>query len=60
MVGSIAAVVGAILNLMGSGHDIHWGFLQISVANLLVIVLMVVTFIAAILIPFRHKNGGRP
>ncbi len=59
MFASISLALGAIFNLMGSGHYIHWGFVQISVANLLVIVLMVVTFFAAILIPFRHKSGGK-
>jgi hypothetical protein len=37
---------------------VHWGFIQISVANLVVIGLMVVVFVAAILIPFRRRDRG--
>ena len=39
---------------------LHWGFIQLSLANFVVIVLMVVVFALAILIPFpRHKGRGR-
>ena len=50
-------MVGSLINLTGPGHYIHWGFIQISVANLVVIGLMVVVFAAAILIPFRRPGG---
>jgi membrane protein YqaA with SNARE-associated domain len=36
---------------------VHWGFIQMSVANLVLIGLMVVVFVAAILIPFRRHSG---
>ena len=50
----------SLVNLNGQGHYLHWGFIQISVANLLLIVAMVVVFLAAILIPFpQHKRRGR-
>jgi hypothetical protein len=53
-------LLGALINLNGSGHYIHWGFIQMSVANLVVIVLMVVVFVLAILLPFpRRKRGNR-
>ena len=39
-----------------SGRYVHWGVIQISLTNLLVIVFMVVLFIAALLAPFP---GGR-
>jgi hypothetical protein len=55
----VGLMIGAVFNLLGEGHYIHWGFVQISVANLVVIVLMVVTFVAAIALPFRHRAGGR-
>ncbi len=54
---SNAALIGALINLSGPGHYVHWGFISISVANLVVIGLMVVTFVAAIAIPFRRKGG---
>lgn len=55
---AVMSMLGALINLGGSGHYVHWGFIQISVANLIVILLMVVTFFAALLIPF-HRRGGR-
>jgi membrane protein YqaA with SNARE-associated domain len=51
-------LLGSLVNLNGSGHYVHWGFIQISVANLVLIGLMVVVFIAAILVPFRRHGGG--
>jgi len=41
------------------GHYISWHFIQISVANLAIIVLMVVTFIAALLLPFPGRARRR-
>jgi ABC-type proline/glycine betaine transport system permease subunit len=55
---AVATLLGSLINLNGSGHYIHWGFIQISVANVILIGLMIVVFIAAILIPF-HRRGGR-
>jgi hypothetical protein len=55
-----ALLLGALVNLNGQGDYIHWGFIQISVANFVVIVAMVVVFVLAILLPFpRRKGGGR-
>jgi ABC-type proline/glycine betaine transport system permease subunit len=45
-------MIASLINLNGQGHYLHWGFIQISVANLVLIGLMVVVFIAAILLPF--------
>jgi len=54
------ALLGALINLNGNGHYIHWGFIQISVANLTVILLMILVFVLAILIPFpKRKEGDR-
>ena len=50
-------MLGALVNLNHTGHYLHWGFIQLSVANLVVILLMVVVFVAAVVIPFR--TGGR-
>jgi hypothetical protein len=50
-------MLGALVNLNHTGHYLHWGFIQISVANVVVILLMVAVFVAAIAIPFR--SGGR-
>jgi hypothetical protein len=57
--GGVARVVaGAPVNLNHPGRYLHWGVIQISVANLVVIGLMVVVFVAAVLLPF--PKGKRP
>ena len=57
---SSRALLGALINLNGSGRYIHWGFIQISVANFVVIILMVVVFVLAILLPFpKRKRDGQ-
>lgn len=38
------------------GHFLHWGVVQISLANLLVIILMIVIFVLALVIPFPHSR----
>jgi len=58
---AVSGLLGSIVNLDGLGHYLHWHFINISVANLIVICLMVVVFIAAVLLPFpRHRadKGG--
>jgi len=53
-------LIASLINLNGSGRYIHWGFVQMSVANLVLIGLMVLVFIAAILVPYRrHGRGDR-
>jgi len=55
----IGTLFGSLIDLNHPGHYVHWGAIQISYANLLVIVLMVVVFCAAILIPFKaQKDKG--
>jgi hypothetical protein len=54
----MGGLFGSLINLNGSGRYVHWGFIQISVANLILIGVMVVVFVAAILIPFRRHGGG--
>jgi hypothetical protein len=47
------AVSGAMsINLNHPGRYVHWGVIQISVANLILILVMVILFVAAILLPF--------
>ena len=56
----LGTLFGSLIDLNHPGHYIHWGFIQMSYANLLVIVLMIVVFLAAILIPFKsHKSEDR-
>ncbi|WP_328640612.1 hypothetical protein [Streptomyces canus] len=46
------SALAAPVDLNGTGRYVHWGVIQLSVANLVVIGLMVVVFVAALLLPF--------
>ena len=50
-------IVASVINLTHPGHYVHWGVIQISVANLVVIGLMVVVFVLAIVLPFPKAKG---
>ncbi len=54
---SFGVLIASLINLNGSGRYIHWGFIQISVANLVVILLMIAVFVLAILLPFPRRKG---
>lgn len=45
-------VMGAVFNLNNPAHVVHWHFFQMSVSNIVAIVLMLVVFALAILLPF--------
>ncbi len=49
-------VAPAVFDLNGPAHYVHWHFFQMSVANLIVIGLMILVFIAAILLPFPRRE----
>lgn len=51
--------LGALINLDHYGHYIQWHVIQISVGNLIVIVLMVATFIAALFAPFPGRRSRK-
>ena len=40
--------------VLEAGKYVHWGVLNVSVANLAVIAVMIVVFVLAILLPFPH------
>jgi hypothetical protein len=44
------------VDLNSPGYYIHWGFIQLSLANFLVILLMIVVFVVALFAPFP---GGK-
>ncbi|MEY9934494.1 hypothetical protein ABH926_009162 [Catenulispora sp. GP43] len=52
------SVVAAPVDLNHTGHYLHWGVIQISVANLTVIGIMILVFVLALLLPFPkgHKH----
>ena len=56
-----AGVLGAIVNLNHPAHTVDWSFVHLSVANVVVIVLMLVVFVLAIVLPFpgaARRRGG--
>jgi hypothetical protein len=51
--------VAAIFNLNHVAHTVHWHFFQMSVSNIVAIVLMLAVFVIAILVPFPgHRQSG--
>jgi hypothetical protein len=52
-------VDASIVNLTHPGHYLHWGFVQLSLANAIVIVTMLVVFGLALILPFRSRRGSR-
>jgi hypothetical protein len=55
-------VMGAVFNLNHPSHVVHWHFFQMSVANIVVIGLMLAVFALAIGLPFpgaaRRRGRG--
>ena len=49
----------AVFDLNGPAHYVNWHFFHMSVANIVVILLMIVVFIAAIALPFPSR-GRQP
>jgi hypothetical protein len=57
---ALASAGPLAIDLNGPGKYLHWSIFQVSVANLVIIALMIVIFGAALLIPFPHSRqmGG--
>lgn len=58
-VGGAANRLAAVVNLNGPGVYVHWGVIQISVANLVVIATMIVVFVLALFLPFPGRRRDR-
>ena len=56
----VGAALPTIVNMNGAGHYFHWGFIQLSLANFIVIVLMLVVFVLALVLPFPTRHQGKP
>ncbi len=54
-----SAVLGAVFNLNHPAHTVDWNFIHLSVANVVVIALMLVVFFLAILLPFPGADSRR-
>ena len=53
--------MAAVFNLNHPPHIAHWHFIYLSVPNIIVIVVMLVVFALAILLPFpKHKVDRSP
>ncbi len=52
----LAMLFGALFDLSHPARYLHWHFFQMSVANVVVILLMIAVFIVAILIPFPKRE----
>ena len=50
-------MLAALVNLNKRPYYIHWGVIQLSAANAIVIALMIVVFVVAILAPFPRDRG---
>ena len=53
------SLVASAVNLIHTSHYLHWCVVQISVANLVVIAVMVAVFVLAILLPFPKGRDKR-
>jgi hypothetical protein len=49
-------ILAAVFDLSHPARYVHWHFFQMSVANIVVILLMIAVFIAAILLPFPTRG----
>lgn len=54
-------MLAAVFNLNGRAGYVHWHFFQMSVPNVIVIILMLALFVAALLVPFpgSKRRSGR-
>jgi hypothetical protein len=50
-------LVTSVVNLNHPGHYLHWGVVQLSVANFVVIITMLAVFALAIFLPFPKKRN---
>jgi hypothetical protein len=57
------SAMGAVFNLNHPAHTVDWSFIHLSVANVVLIGLMLAVFVLAILLPFpgaaRRRGGSR-
>jgi hypothetical protein len=56
---SVVGVLGAVFNLNHPAHTVDWSFIHLSVANVVVIGLMLLVFALAIVLPFPGRAKRR-
>lgn len=52
-------VLAAVFNLNHPAHTVDWSFVHLSVANVIIIGLMVIVFVLALLLPFPGAAARR-
>ena len=52
----VPTVLAALFDLSDPARYLHWHFFQMSVANVIVILLMIAVFVAAIFVPFPKRE----
>jgi hypothetical protein len=53
-------MIAAVFDLNHPAHTVHWHFFVMSVSNVVVIVVMLIVFLLAILVPFPgHSRRER-
>lgn len=55
----LGVVLGAVFDLNHPAHTVDWHFIHLSVANVVVIALMLVVFVLALLLPFPGRARRR-
>ncbi len=53
---TVDGLIAVIINLNSNSEIVHKGFFLVTVANLIIVILMVVVFLLAIFIPFPHHK----
>ncbi len=56
---SSVGVLGAVFNLNHPAHTVDWEFIHLSVANVIVIAVMLIVFALAIVLPFPGAASRR-
>jgi hypothetical protein len=49
-------LLAALFDLSNPAHYVHWHFFQMSVPNVIAILLMILVFAVAILVPFPKRE----
>ena len=49
----------AVINLNHPGHYLHWGVIQLSLTNLIVILVMIALFVLAVVVPFPKDRDKK-
>ena len=53
------SVLAAVFNLNHPAHTVDWHFIHLSVANVIVIGLMLIVFVLAIVLPFPGAKSRK-